>query len=73
MTCPSCQHEKSRVVDSRGSRRRHECLACRVRFSTLEQTPPGTIRAKKSIVPTQKKSGTWLERINQKLADPLPV
>ena len=73
MTCPSCQHRKSRVVDTRAGRRRHECQSCLVRFSTVEQILPETIRAKKTIAPVQKKSGDWLDRINQKLADPLPV
>lgn len=73
MTCPACQHAKSRVVDTRAGRRRHECQSCRVRFSTVEQILPETIRAKKSNPPVQKKSDSWLERINQKLADPLPV
>lgn len=42
MRCPFCQHEDSRVVDSRVSddgasiRRRRECPACNERFSTLE-------------------------------------
>lgn len=69
MTCPACQHRKSRVVDTRAGRRRHECQSCRVRFSTLEQILPDTIRAKKSTAPVQKKSGSWLEGINAKLAE----
>jgi transcriptional repressor NrdR len=42
MRCPFCQHEDSRVVDSRASedggsiRRRRECPGCGERFSTLE-------------------------------------
>lgn len=42
MRCPFCQHEDSRVVDSRVSddgssiRRRRECPGCGERFSTLE-------------------------------------
>lgn len=42
MHCPFCQHEESRVVDTRVSddgsqiRRRRECGACAERFSTLE-------------------------------------
>jgi transcriptional repressor NrdR len=42
MRCPFCQHEDSRVVDSRVSedggsiRRRRECPACGERFSTQE-------------------------------------
>lgn len=42
MHCPYCQHENTRVIDSRVSedgatiRRRRECEACGERFSTLE-------------------------------------
>lgn len=42
MRCPACQHEDSRVVDSResgdGIRRRRSCQACGHRFSTVERT-----------------------------------
>jgi transcriptional repressor NrdR len=41
MECPACQHEESRVVDSRESggsiRRRRECLSCSHRFTTFER------------------------------------
>ncbi len=41
MRCPDCQHEDTRVVDSRtagdGIRRRRQCGACGVRFSTQER------------------------------------
>jgi transcriptional repressor NrdR len=41
MECPSCQHESSKVVDSRESgesvRRRRECLLCGHRFTTFER------------------------------------
>ena len=43
MRCPVCQHEDTRVVDSRESdggdsiRRRRSCQACNHRFSTLER------------------------------------
>lgn len=43
MHCPFCGHAETRVVDSRLAaggrqiRRRRECLACRVRFSTQEK------------------------------------
>lgn len=42
MFCPFCQHEDTKVIDSRASedgatiRRRRECEACGERFSTLE-------------------------------------
>lgn len=41
MDCPACQHEESRVVDSRESgdsiRRRRECLTCGHRYTTFER------------------------------------
>lgn len=40
--CPACNAELSRVVDSRGSWRRRECLnpECGMRFSTDERVRP---------------------------------
>ncbi|MGB2905496.1 MAG: transcriptional regulator NrdR [Candidatus Aminicenantaceae bacterium] len=43
MKCPYCDHEESKVIDSRESkngftiRRRRECLACTKRFTTYEK------------------------------------
>ena len=43
MKCPFCNHQESKVVDSRASkdgraiRRRRECLSCRERFTTYER------------------------------------
>ena len=41
MDCPSCQHDETRVVDSREAvdsvRRRRECLRCDFRFTTFER------------------------------------
>ncbi|MEP7162766.1 MAG: transcriptional regulator NrdR [Candidatus Moraniibacteriota bacterium] len=43
MKCPFCNHEDTKVVDSRETlegraiRRRRECLKCEARFSTYEQ------------------------------------
>lgn len=41
MMCPACQHEDTKVVDSRDAgdctRRRRECLACGARFTTFER------------------------------------
>lgn len=41
MRCPACQHEDSRVVDSRTAgdaiRRRRQCAACGERFTTHER------------------------------------
>jgi len=48
MKCPFCQHDDSRVIDSRTSddhsmvRRRRECPECRRRFTTYER--PGEVR-----------------------------
>jgi len=43
MNCPICNHEDTKVIDSRAStdglliRRRRECLDCEYRFSTAEE------------------------------------
>ncbi len=41
MHCPSCNHDDSKVIDSRdsgdGIRRRRECMKCAVRFTTYER------------------------------------
>ncbi len=43
MKCPFCDHEESKVIDSRESkkglsiRRRRECLSCQRRFTTYEK------------------------------------
>ncbi len=43
MRCPYCEHEESKVIDSRPAddgaaiRRRRECLACEKRFTTYER------------------------------------
>ncbi len=41
MRCPYCQHDDSRVVDTRkvgnAVRRRRECLKCKQRFTTYER------------------------------------
>ena len=41
MLCPACQHDDSRVIDSRDTgdaiRRRRSCLSCNHRFTTLER------------------------------------
>lgn len=51
MRCPECQHEDTRVVDSRthgdAIRRRRQCSACNARFTTherLEQRLPWILK-----------------------------
>lgn len=53
MRCPHCKHDDDRVVDSRTSaegsviRRRRECLACFMRYTTyerIEETPLRVIK-----------------------------
>ena len=45
LNCPYCGHYDSRVMDSRdvndGIRRRRQCLACGLRFTTYERLQPG--------------------------------
>ena len=44
MKCPKCEHQNSKVIDSRGIqksssiRRRRSCLKCEFRFTTYEYT-----------------------------------
>jgi transcriptional repressor NrdR len=44
MNCPYCNHDDSRVIDSRnvndGIRRRRQCLGCGARFTTYERLQP---------------------------------
>jgi transcriptional regulator NrdR family protein len=42
MTCPACGHDATHTIDGRPTnnnafRRRHECKACRHRFTTYER------------------------------------
>jgi transcriptional regulator NrdR family protein len=61
MNCPNCHNRKSRIVDTRSPRRRHECLNCRTRWSTTEVILPSTIA-------TVRDTRTWLEKIHAKLS-----
>ncbi|EXJ22901.1 Ribonucleotide reductase transcriptional regulator NrdR [Alkalibacterium sp. AK22] len=66
MHCPKCQHNGSRVVDSRPAdegksiRRRRECDACLFRFTTFE-------RIEQSPVLVVKKNGNREEFSREKL------
>ncbi len=66
MICPACQHPRSRVVDTRKAKRRRECLACLMRWTTTEILAAGTIAPVKKSPAGDPRS--WLERINEKLA-----
>ncbi|MDY3118615.1 MAG: transcriptional regulator NrdR [Peptoniphilus sp.] len=54
MRCPYCQHQESKVVDSRPTeegasiRRRRQCMSCGRRFTTYEQVEvvPMTVKKK---------------------------
>jgi transcriptional regulator NrdR family protein len=65
MNCPSCQHPKSRVINSRQTARRRECSACRIRWSTVEVIDSQTIAPARKIA--KKDSRSWLEKIREKL------
>ncbi|MFC2067224.1 transcriptional regulator NrdR [Chloroflexota bacterium] len=47
MNCPYCEHNDSKVVDSRdvddGIRRRRQCLKCGNRFTTYERMQPASL------------------------------
>jgi len=59
MHCPFCQHDETKVIDSRTSqdfsiRRRRQCLNCERRFSTyerIEESPVKVIKKDGSRVP----------------------
>lgn len=56
MRCPFCQHDETKVIDSRASqdlsiRRRRQCLSCERRFTTYE-------RVEESPVKVVKKDGS---------------
>jgi len=56
MRCPFCQHDETKVIDSRTSqdfsiRRRRQCLSCERRFTTYE-------RIEESPVKVVKKDGS---------------
>lgn len=35
MKCPHCQHERSKILETRGARRRHLCCGCGNKFTSL--------------------------------------
>lgn len=35
MKCPHCEHERSKILETRGARRRHLCCGCGKRFTSL--------------------------------------
>ena len=65
MKCPSCSHDESKVIDSRGAmemnaiRRRRECLNCQFRYTTFE-TMDMTLQIK-------KRDGTYEDFNQEKL------
>ncbi|MDR3317174.1 MAG: transcriptional regulator NrdR [Puniceicoccales bacterium] len=65
MLCPKCQHEDTRVLDTRAAdvhsvRRRRQCAACGLRFSTLE-------RSVREEVTVEKRDGRVEEFDRQKI------
>ena len=52
MHCPFCNHDETKVIDSRGSedfviRRRRKCLACGRRFTTYEKLEESPLKVVK--------------------------
>ncbi|MBT3349642.1 transcriptional repressor NrdR [bacterium] len=68
MRCPSCNHEDSKVVDSRMSehgasiRRRRECLNCGFRFTTFERVQTANLMVKKRDETTEPYDRQKLEK-----------
>jgi transcriptional regulator NrdR family protein len=56
------------VVDTRKAKRRRECLACLMRWTTTEILAAGTIAPAALKKRRQADPRSWLERINEKLA-----
>ena len=59
MRCPFCQHDETKVIDSRTSqdlsiRRRRQCLGCERRFTTyerIEESPVKVVKKDGSRIP----------------------
>ena len=59
MLCPFCQHDETKVIDSRTSqdfsiRRRRQCLQCERRFTTyerIEESPVKVVKKDGSRIP----------------------
>ncbi len=59
MRCPFCQHDETKVIDSRTSqdmsiRRRRQCLSCERRFTTyerIEESPVKVVKKDGSRIP----------------------
>ncbi len=59
MRCPFCQHDETKVIDSRTSqdlsiRRRRQCLSCERRFTTyerIEESPLKVVKKDGSRIP----------------------
>ena len=76
MRCPFCDHQSSRVVDSRNARenlairRRRECESCKERFTTYEEgedVQPSVIKKDKTRQPfDRQKLQAGLERACEK-------
>lgn len=68
MTCPSCKHPRSLVVQKRAGQRRRECLACLIRWNTTEILGPGNPQPRRVLSKKQKtEPKNWLQRIEEKL------
>ena len=68
MRCPFCQHDDSRVLDSRvcedgtAIRRRRQCPVCSSRFTTIESTAPADRSATSASKPVSAAASSLLSR-----------
>ncbi len=65
MYCPFCQHDETKVIDSRASepfsiRRRRQCLSCKRRFTTYE-------KIEEALIKVIKKDGTRIPFDREKI------
>ncbi len=79
MQCPVCQHESTRVIDSRdvegerAIRRRRECESCEHRFTTYERIELGNLTIEKKGGTRELYDRTKLERGLWKALEKRPV
>lgn len=65
MNCPVCEAE-SKVLETRGNKRRRECLGCNIRWSTLE-VMQGIPQQRRILKKKSTDNRSWIEKLEEKL------
>ena len=79
MNCPYCNHEETKVSDSRESKdgsvikRRRECLRCNKRFSTVEKIQRLDLEVVKSEGEVEEFNISKIEKSLMKCCDKRPI